>query len=51
MTAYELRKHLAAEHGVRILGADWDTLLAVHDVEHRAAGVDHHHHWDVEGDG
>ena len=35
MTAFELRRHLAAEHDVRILGADYGTLIAVHDVEHR----------------
>lgn len=42
MTAYELRHHLARAHDVRILGADYGTLLAVHDVEHRHGG-DHTH--------
>jgi hypothetical protein len=36
MTAYELRRHLAADHGVRMVGADYGTLLTVHDIEHRA---------------
>jgi hypothetical protein len=42
MTAYELRQHLAAEHDVRIVGADYGTLLKVHDIEHRA-GQEHDH--------
>lgn len=42
MTAYELRRHLAAEHDVRMTGADYGTLLAVHDDEHRRA-QDHEH--------
>lgn len=42
MTAFELRRHLAAEHDVRMVGADYGTLLMVHDVEHRG-GQDHDH--------
>lgn len=42
MTAYELRRHLAADHDVRMVGADYGTLLAVHDIEHRAE-PDHVH--------
>lgn len=42
MTAYELRRHLAAEHDIRMLGADYGTLLTVHDIEHRTAH-DHVH--------
>ena len=42
MTAYELRRHLAAEHDVRMVGADYGTLLTVHDIEHRP-GVDQDH--------
>lgn len=42
MTAYELRHHLAAEHDVRMVGADYGTLLTVHDIEHRT-GQDHEH--------
>lgn len=41
-TAYELRNHLAADHVVRMLGADYGTLLKVHEIEHRA-GQDHTH--------
>jgi hypothetical protein len=43
MTAYELRLHLAAQHGVRLSGADYDALLSVHDVEHRSGNADHEH--------
>lgn len=42
MTAYELRRHLATDHDVKMSGADYGTLLAVHDVEHRP-GVDQDH--------
>lgn len=35
MTAYELRKHLAADHGVHLTGADFALLLTIHDDEHR----------------
>lgn len=42
MTAYELRCHLAAEHDVRMAGADYGTLLTVHDGEHQG-GQDHEH--------
>ena len=41
-TAYELRIHLQRAHDVRMVGADYGTLLTVHDVEHRA-GTDHAH--------
>lgn len=50
MTAYELRQHLAAHHGIRLSGADYDTLLSVHDVEHRSGQADHEHP-DRGGDG
>lgn len=42
MTAYELRRHLAAEHDVRMSGADYGTLLTIHDIEHRAAAGHNH---------
>lgn len=42
MTAYELRRHLATDHGVRIVGADYATLITVHNVEHRTP-ADHRH--------
>jgi hypothetical protein len=44
VTAYELRRHLAGEHDVRMIGADYGTLLKVHDLEHRPGiGQDHDH--------
>lgn len=42
-TAYELRMHLQREHQVRMVGADYGTLITVHDIEHRA-DQDHDHH-------
>jgi hypothetical protein len=48
MTAYELRRHLAAEHDVRMLGADYGTLVTVHAIEHRS-GAGHDHDHDGEG--
>lgn len=42
MTAWELRRHLAAGHDVHISGADYDTLLALHDDDHRLS-QDHDH--------
>lgn len=42
MTAYQLRIHLQRVHDVRIVGADYGTLITVHDIEHRA-GRDHDH--------
>lgn len=50
MTAYELRLHLAGQHDVSLRGADYGTLLTVHDVEHRS-GQAAHDHPDGEGDG
>ena len=50
MTAYEIRRHLAAAHDVNMVGADYGTLLRVHDLEHRP-GVDQDHthpEWDDE---
>lgn len=47
MTAFELRRHLAAEHAVRMVGADYGTLCTVHDDEHRTGqGHDHEDHTD-----
>lgn len=43
MTAYELRRHLYRAHDVNMNGADYGTLLTVHDVEHRGGGADHSH--------
>jgi hypothetical protein len=42
MTAFELRRHLATEHEIRMVGADYGTLCTVHDIEHRT-GRDHDH--------
>lgn len=44
MTAYELRRHLAAGHEVRLSGLDYDSLLAVHDGEHRGGTCQDHTH-------
>lgn len=43
MTAYELRRHLQAEHDVRMNGADYGALLTVHDGEHRDVNIAHSH--------
>lgn len=50
MTAHELRKHLAAQHGIVLWGANYDHLTARHDQDH-TAGADHEHDHDGEGDG
>lgn len=44
MTAYELRRHLAEQHDVRMIGADYATLLTIHDIEHR--NMQEHEHED-----
>lgn len=41
-TAFELRRHLAADHDIRMSGADYATLLAAHADEH-VPGVDQGH--------
>ena len=51
MTAYELRRHLATEHDVRILGADYATLVTLHSVEHRPGLVRDHEHEEGPGPG
>lgn len=45
-TAYELRRHLAADHDVHISGADYGTLITIHTVEHRPGTTLGHHHED-----
>lgn len=42
MTAYELRRHLAAGHDIHISGADYDVLLDLHDEDHHQP-QDHDH--------
>lgn len=42
MTAYELRRHLAHEHDVNLVGLDYGSLTVVHHGEHRA-GAAHQH--------
>lgn len=42
MTVYELRRHLADTHDMHTSGADYGTLLALHDHEHQAR-TDHDH--------
>lgn len=41
-TAYELRQHLQRQHEIRLIGADYGTLITIHDIEHRA-DQDHDH--------
>jgi len=42
MTAYQLRRHLAAQHHLHMTGANFETLALVHQVEHQQE-TDHHH--------
>ena len=51
MTAYRLRHHLTDQHNIRILAADYGTLITVHDLEHRAENQDHSHGDAKAGDG
>lgn len=51
LSAYELRRHLAAEHDVRIMGADYGTLVTLHSVEHRAGVQRDHEHENGPGAG
>lgn len=51
MTGYELRRHLASQHGVVMWGAPYDLLEARHTEAHQSIGVDHVHDHDGEGDG
>lgn len=48
MTAFELRRHLAADHHIDLRGANYAQLLAVHDDDH-TAGADHAHDEDEAG--
>lgn len=48
MTAYELRNHLRDRHNINLRGADYATLLAVHDEEHKTGqNHDHEDHTDA----
>jgi hypothetical protein len=44
MTAYEMRVHLRRAHQVNMIGADYGTLLKVHDLEHRPGIAQDHDH-------
>jgi len=50
MTAFELRRHLAAAHDLPLHGLPMEQLVKVHDHEH-LADQDHAHDHDGEGDG
>lgn len=42
MTAYELRRHLAAEHQIQARGLDYEHLIALHEDDHHSPqGHDH----------
>lgn len=43
VNAYELRRHLRHDHDINMVGADYGTLLTVHDAEHQGDGQDHAH--------
>lgn len=49
MTAYELRRHLLNQHGLRMTGADMGTLLVAHDTQHKEQIVTHQHVDEEEG--
>lgn len=40
MSAYDLRKHLAIEHGITLRGLVFRDLVTVHEVDH-ARGTSH----------
>jgi len=42
MTAFELRRHLAADHGIDLRGANYAQLVAVHNDDHQT-GAEHIH--------
>lgn len=44
MTAYELRRHLAAAHDVSIRGAPYDVLTLIHQNEHAVTDRPDHTH-------
>lgn len=42
MTAFQLRKHLAADHGLELRGLGYAALILIHQDDHRA-DCDHSH--------
>lgn len=48
MTGYELRKHLAGEHGLELRGLTYRDLTVIHDEDHEAEQG--HDHGEVLGD-
>ena len=51
MTAYELRRHLATQHGITTRGQPYDGLTEIHQAEHaRGWPVTHTHTDDQEGE-
>ena len=51
MTAHQLRKHLAGQHGIVLWGANHDHLTRRHDQDHTSRDAGHGHDHDGEGDG
>lgn len=51
MTAYELRRHLAAMHRIVMWGAPGGFLTARHDADHHDGLADHAHDTTPAGDG
>lgn len=51
MTAFELRRHLAAQHDLPLHGLTMGQLVKIHDQDHEAVPLDHVHDHDGEGDG
>lgn len=42
MTAFELRRHLAADHQIPSRGLNYEQLIAIHEDDHQVAqGHDH----------
>jgi len=50
MTAFELRRHLAAQHDLPLHGLTMAQLTKIHDQDHQAV-LAHAHDHDGEGDG
>lgn len=37
MTAYQLRRHLAADHALEVRGFPYEELIALHEDDHKVA--------------
>jgi hypothetical protein len=47
VTGYELRKHLARDHGLELRGLIYEDLMVIHDGDHEAEQG--HDHGEIEG--